>query len=221
MLAGGRSTRMGFDKARAPWGSVPLAVAAARSLAAVCGRVAVIRRGDDGLPLRWPDETDVEVIDEPGGRDHHPLWGVATALRAARSARVAVIPCDVPGVTPESWAALAARAPAVAADAAGRVHPLVAVMERGALERVEALARAGAPAHHLADGWARVVLGADELTDRNEPTALTDPIAALLERIPVGDPAQRARIAAGEERRLRARGIIGGFALPPREGEGR
>ena len=62
VLAGGRSRRMGSDKARAPWGTLPLAVATATSLRAVCGRVALIRRRLDDLPWMYEDGSPVEVL---------------------------------------------------------------------------------------------------------------------------------------------------------------
>lgn len=207
-MAGGRSSRMGFDKARAAWGRLPLALAAARSLVAVCDRVALIRRDDDGLPWRWEDDTEVEVVWEAADRDHHPLWGVVAALGAARSERVGILAGDVPGVGRVSWEKLASRAPAVAVDETGRVHPLIAVLDRGWLHRAETLARSGAPAHRLVDGCAKVIVPTSELADHDEPASLPDPFAELLARVPVSDPATRARVVAGEEGRLRSRGIL-------------
>jgi molybdopterin-guanine dinucleotide biosynthesis protein A len=203
VLAGGRSSRMGTDKARAPFRGRPLALAAVDSLRAVCDRVALVRRKDDGLP--WPD---VEVVWERDDGDPHPLWGVVSALRAARTERVAVLACDVPGVSPATWAALAAAAPAVAWDGV-RVHPLVAVLERSMADAAEALAGAGAPAWRLADGIARVSVDGAELADHDDPASLAPgPIRTLLASVPATDPAVLARIARGERGRLAALGMV-------------
>ena len=45
VLAGGRSRRMGADKARVAWEGRPLALVVADCLRAVCSRVALVRRG--------------------------------------------------------------------------------------------------------------------------------------------------------------------------------
>jgi molybdopterin-guanine dinucleotide biosynthesis protein A len=218
VLAGGRSRRMGFDKARAPWKGaepspakwtvVPLALAAAASLEPVCGRVALVRRADDGLPWPLPDGRQAEVVWERVEAEEHPLWGVATALRAAQTDPVAILACDVPGVTAASWQALVAAAPAVAWDGE-RVHPLVAVVPRSLAARAEELARAGAPAHRLCEGLARVRLPPEELQDHDDPASLGEgTVARLLRSVPVTDPAKRDRIAEGERGRLAQRGIL-------------
>ena len=208
VLAGGRSRRMGFDKARAWWDGVPLAIAVARSLEAVCDRVVLVRRVDDGLPWRHPDGRDVEIAREPASGEHHPLWGVVTALEAARTPFVLVAPCDVPGISPASWTALLARAPSVACDAE-RPHPLVAALPRELAGRARALAAAGAPAHALTRDLVQVQLPEAELVDHDDPASLGEgPIRRLLARSPVTDPAARRRIAEGERQRLLCQGII-------------
>jgi molybdenum cofactor guanylyltransferase len=208
VLAGGRSRRMGRDKARVAYGTVPLAVACALPLRRF-GRVAIVRRGDDGLPWVWPDGSPVEVILEPDDRPHHPLWGVATALEAAQTELVAVVACDVPDLTEADWAALVERAPAVAVDEEGRVNPLVAVLPAAAAAEARALAGAGASARALVERAARVPIASARLGDHDDPSRLpADPVARLLARVPVQDPSLRERIAAGERARLRARGIV-------------
>lgn len=208
VLAGGRSRRMGFDKARAWWDGVPLALAVARSLEAVCDRVVLVRRVDDGLPWRFPDGRDAEVAWEPAGGEHHPLWGVVTALEAARTPIVLVAPCDVPGITASSWSALLAAAPSVAWDAE-RPHPLVAALPRELAARARELATAGAPAHALVRDLRAVRLPEAELADHDDPASLGEgPIRRLLAQVPVTDPESRRRIAEGERERLLARGIV-------------
>jgi molybdopterin-guanine dinucleotide biosynthesis protein A len=209
VLAGGRSRRMGFDKARAPWDGLPMALAVRAGLRSVCARVALVRRGDDGLPWPLPEGGVAEVVWERVDAEEHPLWGVVTALRAARTELVAVAPCDVPEL--RSWPALVRSAPCVAWDGA-RIQGLVGVLPRSLADRAEQLARAGAPAHHLVTDLPRVELPAAELRDHDDPSTIRSPVEALLARIPVDDPVARARIAAGERGRLAARGVLD----PPR-----
>jgi molybdopterin-guanine dinucleotide biosynthesis protein A len=201
VLAGGRSRRMGFDKARAPFGSPPVAMATAVAsvMRTLAGRVALVRRGEDPLPWCWPDGTAIEVVREAEGPQVHPLLGVETALRASRTPLCVIAPCDVPDLTSACWTELIARAPAVAWDGE-RIHPLVAVLDRDLADQAGALAASGAPAGALTAGLPRVRLSAEVLADRDD--------RASLARVPLRDPGARARLAAGERARLLARGIV-------------
>jgi molybdopterin-guanine dinucleotide biosynthesis protein A len=213
VLAGGRSRRMGSDKARAPWGELPLAIATASALRAVCGRVALIRRRLDGLPWLYEDGTPAEVVLEEVSAEEHPLWGVYTALTAAQTEIVLLAPCDVPALSAEALRALLSSAPSVASDGQ-RLHPLVAALPRSWAARARDLARQGAPAHHLARDATPVPLSEPELADHDDPESLgPSPVQRLLAQVPISDPEIRARIAQGELGRLRARGIV-----DPREG---
>lgn len=80
ILAGGRSSRMGQDKARLRFAGSSL-LSRIRSTARTLGRpIRVIRRDS-----------------EPG---HGPVGGMLTALERARSPVVLVLACDMPAVTP-------------------------------------------------------------------------------------------------------------------------
>jgi molybdopterin-guanine dinucleotide biosynthesis protein A/rhodanese-related sulfurtransferase len=83
VLTGGRSTRMGVDKASLFAGRVAAALRAA-------GAVEVLLVADD---------------DEPG---NGPLGGVATALRRAREDVVVILACDLPDVHPDGIRAVVA-----------------------------------------------------------------------------------------------------------------
>ncbi|MEZ4236771.1 MAG: NTP transferase domain-containing protein [Myxococcota bacterium] len=209
VLAGGRSRRMGFDKARAPFGRppVPMALAVAASMRGIGERVALVRRGDDGLPWIWPDGAPVEVVleDDPG--EVHPLYGVVTAMRASRTPRCAVAPCDAPELTPAAWAALLAAAPAVAWDGARCTRWWPCSIRPTPTGRWPWPAPARRPTRSPRGSC--VALPAEVLADRDVPAALgASPVQALLARVPVRDPARRARLAEGERARLLARGIV-------------
>ncbi len=219
VLAGGRSTRMGFDKARVSWGGVPLAIAVHASLEAVCGRVALVRRGAaDGLPWARRDGTDVEVLREADEGDTHPLNGVVTALEAARTDVALVVPCDVPGLSATTLRALIRAAPAVAHDGQRR-HPLVGVFPVAWLGRARTLAASGGSVHAFAEGAEEVRVDPAELVNLNDRAALgPGPIRALLARLPFLDPGEAARVAEGERGRLLARGMLDVPWAPDEEG---
>lgn len=128
ILAGGRSTRMGQDKAALPIAGSTLlartvAVAHAAGLAAVVvGRTA---------PAGWPDPA-TRFLDD-GRPGSGPLGGIHDAL-AAIPDDVLVLPCDLPRLDPAPlrWLLAAAdgadrRAPVVAGTIAGRIQPLFAL----------------------------------------------------------------------------------------------
>ncbi|MFT4627897.1 MAG: molybdopterin-guanine dinucleotide biosynthesis protein A [Myxococcota bacterium] len=215
VLAGGHGSRMGLDKARLAWRGQPMAVRVADTLRARCGRVALVRRGDDGLP--WPGE---EVVQEPAHAARHPLYGVAAALASARTDLVLVVPCDLPWLTPGALDALLP-GPAVAA-CAGRVHPLVAVLPRAWAADALALARAGAPARRLADRLVPVELPASDLRNVNRPEDRpgVGPVRGLVDGLPWLGAAARLRVAKGEQRRLAAHGMLDvRYPAAPRTGE--
>lgn len=113
VLVGGRSTRMGIDKAVLFAGAVEAALLGA-------GAAEVFRVGDDDVP------------------GIGPLGGIATALRQAHHEVVAILACDLPDVRPEGIRlvldALLAEPDALAAHPPG--EPLHAVWRRSALAEV-------------------------------------------------------------------------------------
>ena len=102
ILAGGRGSRIGGDKALVqlagrPLISYPLAAARAAGLDTV-----VVAKSHTRLP-----PLDVPVILEPDA-PVHPLLGVITAL--TKLPTIVAIPCDMPLLRPSDLAALAATA---------------------------------------------------------------------------------------------------------------
>ena len=168
VLAGGRSRRMGRDKARVRVDGVPMAVRVARVLGTVCDRVALVRHEPD-------DWGELEVVgDPPEATDRHPLWGVVAALRAARTPMVVIASCDVPDLTEQAVRALLLQVPSVAFDGT-RVHPLVAVVPASWADRAAAHAAGGQSAHDFVAGCRRVTLPAEVLRNVNLPGDLAGP----------------------------------------------
>lgn len=199
---------MGVDKARVPYpGREPMALAVARQLGGLCGRVALVRRRVPD-PLPWPPGTWVVVDEAPEG-DTHPLWGVAAALGAAQGPVAVVVPCDQPHLELQALAALVAAAPAVAVGPDG-VVPLVAALPTAWRDRATELARAGRSARELVADCVRVPFPPGSL---RQLTSWADagrpgPVAALVAGLPWLDDAARDRVVAGERVRLAARGVI-------------
>lgn len=89
VLAGGRSRRMGRDKALMELGGESLVARAARCLAGVVGTVAVADRGRGYLP-------DLPSLDDGPGRG--PAAGLLGAARAFPDRSLLVLACDLPAV---------------------------------------------------------------------------------------------------------------------------
>lgn len=129
VLAGGRSTRMGVDKALLRVGGRTLAARALAVLATVCDEVLVAsgdgRRLDDLAVAQVAD-----ALPEAG-----PLGGIVAGLEAAHHELVAVVAVDLPYANAALLELLAGRwsgEPAVVARADGRLQPLHAVYTRAA-----------------------------------------------------------------------------------------
>lgn len=138
VLAGGRSTRMGRDKAFVDFGGELLVVRVVRLLTEVSDDVLVVAKRT--APF---EELGLRAVPDDRPEDT-PLAGIAGALRAASSPSVFVCACDLPFVSPRFVRELAARAgdhDAVVPVRDGRAEPLHAVWSKGALHAVtEALA---------------------------------------------------------------------------------
>jgi len=99
VLAGGRSSRFGSDKAEALWGERSLLDHVVARLASVCAAVIICGRHTDDI-LSIPDRPTPDL---------GPLGGLDAALHHAAAAgyeRVVVAPCDTPLLDDDLLAAL-------------------------------------------------------------------------------------------------------------------
>lgn len=101
VLAGGRSTRMGRDKASLVYGGRPLLCRAVDLLRPLTTEQIVV-----GDPARHGSLHPGVVADEVAGWG--PLGGLITAMGMATEARLLVLACDLPGLTPGFLADLCA-----------------------------------------------------------------------------------------------------------------
>lgn len=178
VLCGGRSTRMGADKALLAVDGVPMALRAASALVGA-GCSPVVAVGGDAAALA---ELGLGVVpDETPGEG--PLGGVLAALHALPSAEaVAVVACDMPDLADATVVALAsALAAAPAADVAvavaqnGRLHPMCAVWRRTAAVALEACFAAGERRMQEALSTVRTVqvtVDAQDVANMNTPDDL-------------------------------------------------
>jgi molybdopterin-guanine dinucleotide biosynthesis protein A len=91
ILAGGRSSRMGTDKARAESDGRALALRVADVAAAVCGSVSLV-----GDPLLYAELGLPVIADRFPGQG--PLGGMEAALAATSSDVNLILACDMPAI---------------------------------------------------------------------------------------------------------------------------
>lgn len=142
VLVGGRSSRMGRDKARLQIGSGLLVEDVAAKVANAAARVALV-----GPPERYVDlpfECLADLRPQCG-----PLGGIETALAADYGELNLVTGCDMPDLAPEWLQELVSTARrthalcVVTRDGAGKIHPLCAVYRRECLPLVRGAIDAG------------------------------------------------------------------------------
>jgi molybdopterin-guanine dinucleotide biosynthesis protein A len=168
VLAGGRSSRMGTDKALLDWHGSTLLRRVTGILQRVAEPVIVVAAAG----RRLPDLPGIEqATDRAAGRG--PLEGIAAGLRALGERRAAafVTAVDAPFLHPEFVASAAAALPGydvVLPLTAGHHHPTAAVYRTGLLTVLDELLEAGQRAP--ADLFARVRVrsAGDELLTRLE-----------------------------------------------------
>jgi len=148
VLAGGRSTRMGLDKALAPLAGRPLVAHVVARLAPQVGALFLNANGD---AARFASLRCAIVADAAPSVGGGPLAGVAAALGYAQAQGfdwLATAPCDAPFLPLDLVARLAAaaaqsRAPIAVAASARGLEPMFALWSTALAGAVEAAAAAG------------------------------------------------------------------------------
>ena len=159
ILAGGRSGRMGSDKALLPYQGGRFIEAILRRMEELFEEV-IVATGDtaryDFLPCR-------RVTDLYPGMG--ALGGIHAALRASASEKFFVVACDMPHLSPDlirHLCSLSEESDVVIPEGEGGLEPLHAVYRRGVLPAVE---------DALRNGQCRVVSFFDKVRVRRVPLA--------------------------------------------------
>jgi molybdopterin-guanine dinucleotide biosynthesis protein A len=166
LLAGGMSRRMGAPKAAAMLGDLPLALWAARALAALTGP-GIQAGGSPIADLDWPCLVDRRDDAGPGA-------GIETALLHAPGAVVVLCPVDMPFITVALLRRACERVEAGAIAAAphhgDRWHPLCGACSPAFLPRLGAWLDAGRrDLQGLLDECGAYRIQAEELADCGPP----------------------------------------------------
>jgi molybdenum cofactor guanylyltransferase len=164
VLCGGRSTRMGRDKAFVELDGVALALRVAEALRlGGVDRVLLVGRPEQGL-----GRLGLPVVLDRAAPFQHPLLGVESALDDAGGPAL-VAPCDLGSLDGASVALLLAADPPVVASDGTRLHPLLAVLTPALLAVVRTILEHQGSVHELARTCSSVVLSAAALANVNSP----------------------------------------------------
>lgn len=138
ILAGGRSSRMGTDKASLEIEGVPLLQRVARQMRQVCNSVSVI-----GDPARYRDSGLPAIPDNFHGAG--PLAGIEAALGATVSDSNLIVACDMPSATAAVFEALFESGGDIALPrhADGKLEPLCGVYSRRCHAHVRRMLESG------------------------------------------------------------------------------
>ncbi|MEW6307480.1 MAG: molybdenum cofactor guanylyltransferase [Bacillota bacterium] len=142
VVAGGRSSRFGRDKASLPFGGGTLAGHVVQTLRAVTGEVIVVAGWTAALPdVRVPVVPDLVP-------DRGPLGGIHAGLHAVKDSLAVCVACDMPFLRPDLLQYMLNESPgydAVVPCVDGLYEPLHAVYAKSCLPVIErALATPGA-----------------------------------------------------------------------------
>lgn len=135
VLCGGRSTRMGRDKASLPFGGEPLLSRVVRIVRQTAGDVVLVAREGQALPEGF------EAVRDPA-EGLGPLAGLMVGLRYVKADRAFVTACDAPFLRPaliERLVDLSAGYDAAVPEIDGHLMVAAAVYARSIAPVVEAL----------------------------------------------------------------------------------
>ncbi|MSQ42050.1 MAG: molybdenum cofactor guanylyltransferase [Dehalococcoidia bacterium] len=199
VLAGGRSSHMGRDKASLALDGRTLLQRTVDALAQVAQEIVVVRAPVRALPSLQCALPLHEVEDAVEGEG--PLLGIAAGLRAASAPVALIVGCDMPFLRPALLRLLAARAAAgarfVLPSYDGRPQPLCSALRRDALAVVDA---------HIAAGDRAILAIAQDIDAAlvlPEQWAVADPDGRSFQNVntPEEFEAARARLAGSGDRR--------------------
>ena len=157
---------MGQDKALLCIEGTPLALRTANILR-LCGieQIYLVGRQAELSTLGLPVIRDTHT-------HHHPLYGVAAALRLLPDSEIMFLPCDLINLATAHIDRLVEFGEPCVASSGGITHPLINVLPHHLAERALHLADVGSSAHQLISDLPVIELPAPSLKDANRPEQL-------------------------------------------------
>ncbi|HEY9300057.1 MAG TPA: molybdenum cofactor guanylyltransferase [Phormidium sp.] len=147
ILAGGRSTRMGEDKALIPWDGIPLLTRVCQVASQSCQQVYVLTPWPEKYQTIVPEKCEFIIESNPG---QGPLLSLAEGLEKIASEWVLLLGCDMPSLQAsilQDWMENLTQIPdetvAVVPHQQARWEPLCAFYHRSALPDLQQFIQQG------------------------------------------------------------------------------
>ncbi len=195
LLAGGRSSRMGSDKASLMLAGQTLLQRTMAVLSEVAAEIVIVHAPGQRLPAH-ESAVSTTVIEDPV-EGEGPLIGIAAGLRHAPSETATVVAVDMPFLQPSLLRLLAGRATTgrriVVPMHLDRPQPLCSVFRRDALETID---------RRIEDGERRIMAVADDLgAERLAPEgwSAADPDGRSFDNVNTPEEFERALAVLGGE----------------------
>jgi molybdopterin-guanine dinucleotide biosynthesis protein A len=171
LLAGGKSVRMGQDKALLPWNGTTLLAHCAANLQAVTSEIVIVADRVDRYSLPGC-RVAADLFPNAG-----PVGGILTGLTALGPGRHIAVACDMPSVQIELLRLLLSAATeewdAVAPEVEGRLEPLCAVYRDTAVPLLRRFLEEGNRAAQKALQSLRTLRIGEEALRRVDPDLLS------------------------------------------------
>ena len=167
ILAGGKSSRMGTNKALMEFCGIPMSIHISNMLLqAGIEKVFLITK----TPLLLPIPQLVELYEES-----HPLYGVHIALAHSKEQLCLITPCDMPLVSISSYKKLRnQKTPTVALGATGK-HPLLGVYPQNIREKALIYAQEERSVMSFVETFSTILIPNEELRNINYPHDREEP----------------------------------------------
>ncbi len=156
ILSGGKSSRMGQDKALLPFWGKPIIKHVLKNLLKLTNKVIISANSHDYAFIKQPQVPDIY-------KEQGPLAGIHASLKATKTGFAFIATCDVPLVSPELYLYLLENhvegLDAVVAVHKGQVHPLIGIYSKANIEKIERALEQGKRSviHYLKDQNVRYV----------------------------------------------------------------
>ncbi|MAA80167.1 MAG: hypothetical protein CL916_13015 [Deltaproteobacteria bacterium] len=164
ILIGGRSLRMGSDKAQLRIDGKNLCHIIMEKLK-LSGCEEVFLVGKHSIPISIP-----QIIES--WPDHHPLYGVHTALNHCSGELCIITPCDIPFVSIATYRRLISKSITTVLATASTKQPLLGIFSTSKREEALSYAQQHRSVMSFVENEAYIVIPSDELHNINHPDDL-------------------------------------------------
>ena len=166
ILIGGQSKRMGTDKALILLnGQSMTSIIAQKLLQAGCTQIFLV--GKKNISIDLPQIHD-------SWKDHHPLYGVETALAHCSQEQCIITPCDIPFVSIEVYQQLLAQKTTTVLSTSTRKQPLLGLFLTSKRAQAQAYAQQQRSVMSFVENEACIVVPDKELHNINHPQDLKE-----------------------------------------------